>query len=481
MERFGIMDKIVIGVASTRRDVFDVGEAIRYKDIVLDEIRKYNGVNIVDIDDINEEGLLFDESDLDSIEKKFRAANIDGIILLHCNFGTEFLVGKLAKRLGKPVLLWGPRDDEPKEDGTRSRDTQCGLFASGKVLRRLNVPFSYIPNCRITDVEFVNGFTNFLAVCSIIKAFRKTKILQISTRPAAFWTMMINEGELLEKFGIQIVPISLTEMLLGMEDIISENGEEYVKTVTKLNSMDCSELEGTDGVAKIAAIKVFIRKTALEYGCSAVCLQCWSALQDAIDIMPCAANGMLADEFLPTMCETDIHGCISSIMLQAALRYTTPVFFADLTIRHPSNDNAELLWHCGNFPSSCARNSNDVCISRNFVLESKSPGICNFELKHDNITICRFDGDNGEYSLFIGEGKATDGPVTSGTYVWFEVPDWKKWEYMLVMGPYVHHVAGAFGNASLALYESCKYIPGLKADPADPTRDELNRKISHFN
>ena len=38
--------------------------------------------------------------------------------------------------MGLPVLLWGPRDERPDENGVRLRDSQCGLFATGKVLRR---------------------------------------------------------------------------------------------------------------------------------------------------------------------------------------------------------------------------------------------------------------------------------------------------------------------------------------------------------
>ncbi len=46
------------------------------------------------------------------------------------------LTADRLKELGIPVLLWGPLDERPEADGTRLRDTQCGLFATGKVLRR---------------------------------------------------------------------------------------------------------------------------------------------------------------------------------------------------------------------------------------------------------------------------------------------------------------------------------------------------------
>lgn len=36
------------------------------------------------------------------------------------------------------------------------------------------------------------------------------------------------------------------------------------------------------------------------------------------------------------------------------------------------------------------------------------------------MTLARFDGDNGEYSLLLGNAKGVKGPYTKGTYVWVE-------------------------------------------------------------
>ena len=38
---------------------------------------------------------------------------------------------------------------------------------------------------------------DFLAVCNVVKVFRRTRILQIGPRPFDFWSTMCNEGELL--------------------------------------------------------------------------------------------------------------------------------------------------------------------------------------------------------------------------------------------------------------------------------------------
>ncbi len=155
------MDKIKLGFVPTRRSIFSAPDAIKYRGLTADRLREI-GVEIVDIDDINDEGLLFDDSHIEPIVKKFRAEGVDGIMLCHANFGTEYVCARLARELGLPVLLWGPRDERPEPDGTRLRDSQCGLFATGKVLRRFQVPFTYMTNCRLTDPEFERGVWDFL-------------------------------------------------------------------------------------------------------------------------------------------------------------------------------------------------------------------------------------------------------------------------------------------------------------------------------
>ena len=223
------MKPIKLGFAPTRRSIFSAPDAIKYRGLIADRLREL-GVDFVDIDDINEEGLLYDENDRLKIVEKFKAAKIDGLFLPHCNFGTEYECARLAKELGVPVLLWGPLDERPEPNGVRLRDTQCGLFATGKVLRRFGVPFTYMTNCRLNDPVFERGIKDFLAVCNVVKTFKNIRILQIGPRPYDFWSTMCNEGELLEKFNIQLAPIPLPELTAEVKKAIAD-GEEVNATI----------------------------------------------------------------------------------------------------------------------------------------------------------------------------------------------------------------------------------------------------------
>ena len=133
------MKMMKLGFAPTRRSIFSAPDAIKYANLTREKLKEL-GVKFVDITDINEEGLLYCEEDRIKIAEKFEREEVDGLFLPHGNFGTEYECARLAKELNVPVLLWGPRDERPDEDGVRLRDSQCGLFATGKVLRRFQVP-----------------------------------------------------------------------------------------------------------------------------------------------------------------------------------------------------------------------------------------------------------------------------------------------------------------------------------------------------
>lgn len=463
------MAKIKLGFAPTRRSIFSAPDALKFAGMTREKLNELQ-VELVDIDDINEEGLLYDDQDLPKIIKKFQEAGVDGLFLPHCNFGTEYVCARLAKALNVPVLLWGPRDERPDENGVRLRDSQCGLFATGKVLRRFGVPFTYLTNCRLTDPEFENGIRNFLAVCNVVKVFRHTRILQIGPRPFDFWSTMCNEGELLEKFNIQLSPVPIPELTAEMKKA-KEEKVPVDEVISYCRSNMCIKIKDSE-LENVAALKVAMKRLAQKYGCNAIAIQCWNALQGEIGIMPCAANSLLNEEGIPVVCETDIHGAVTAVLAEAAGMDEARTFFADWTVRHPDNENGELLQHCGPWPISVAREKPTI----GYPLAFDHPGAVEAEAKHGDMTLCRFDGDNGEYSLLLGHARGVDGPYTKGTYVWVEVEDLKRLENKIVCGPYIHHCVGIHRDVVPVLYEACKYI-GVKPDLYDPIEEKVKAAI----
>lgn len=461
------LDEIKIGFAPTRRNIFSADAAIEFADKTRDKLDSM-AVNYIDIKDVNDDGLLYDDAGMNKITDKFKAAKIDGLFLANENFGTEYECARLAKQFDVPVLLWGPKDEAPAEDGSRLRDTQCGLFAIGKVLRRFQVPFTYLVNVDIDDPEFERGVTDFIKVCNVVKTFKNTRILQVGPRPFDFWSTMVNEGELLERFNISMSPIPLNELVDEIHACQKDNDTEIDETIATLRQVADIDISDKD-LNMVAALKVALKHKMIEYGCNAGAIQCWTALQDLIGILPYASESLLQDEGMPVTCETDIHGVISELIVEAATLGEHKAVFADVNCRHPENPNGELLQHLGVFPFSTAKNRPSLPKSH-FVFDY--PGSVAFEAQTGNYTLCRFDGDNGKYSMLMGNAEAVAGPYEQGTYLWLQFKNLNRFETKLVYGPYIHHIAAVTDDVVPILYEACKYI-GVTPDFYDPIEDDV--------
>lgn len=448
------MEKLCLGVVPIKRSFLSMEAAKKQKDAFMAAIRgiKSDYVDIVDVDDLTENGIAFECEKIKPIVNKMKDHRIDALFLPFCDFGEESVAAGIAMELKVPTLVWGPRDTAPNTFECRGRDTQCGIIAATKVLARCGVKYSYIINCPTDSAQFQNGYTNFLRVCMVIKTMKSLRIAQIGNRPQPFMSVIANEGELLEKFGVAVTPISLYT-LAGYADELMKNGDvaylDLLKNFTE--RVDCSPMYAAgmeDQVKRSVALILAAKRAIEEAGCSAASMECWSAT-DVLKALPCIALGELTDMGIPVSCEGDINGAITLAILKACAMGESSQFFADLTIRHPENDNAELLWHCGPFPYSL---KNDTCKPQ------MKEGSGKWELRQGNLTICRFDSLNGEYTLFAGEGHTTTGPETTGTYVWLETNDWGKWEEHLVFGPYIHHVGGVYGSYMGVLREVARYL-----------------------
>lgn len=442
---------VVIGVAPTKRSFLSMEEAKRQKDRFMSVIETIcpDMVHLINIDDVCENGIAYKVEDIEKVVDKFRAHNIEALFIPFCDFGEEQVAAQIAAAFKLPTLVWGSRDERPNTFEERGRDTQCGMFAATKVLRRYGVKYSYIFNVDTDSEEFRQGFDRFVRVSAVLRDLRTLKIAKIGERPSPFMSVMTNEADLIKKIGAVTIPISPVSIGRKVTAILDENPQVLTDYVADLKCRFNGKEAPEDEFRKIAATKLAVEEMMKDAGCSVGAFECWSAFPAILGTCPCAILGELADEGMPLACETDVNGAISLAILRACNLYGSSEFLADLTIRHPENDNAELLWHCGPFPYSLKSEESPAAI----VHAQES-----FELKQGDLTVCRFDDIDGKYVMFAGEAKTTTGPKTTGTYVWMEVDNWKRWEEKLMFGPYIHHLGVTYGNYLPVLREVARYL-----------------------
>ena len=459
--------QVKVGLAPMRRDVtprpgiFNWEKAeerghriVRY----IEEHFASENVSFVDLKGINPVDVMYNENDAEKVIERFRAEKVDAVVIINCNFGNEEIAAQVAGALNVPTMIWAPMEDEFLPDGSRYCDSQCGMFGVSRILQRSNIPFTYVETCYVEDEVFRKGFEKFVSVACMVKNFRGMRIAQVGMRPKPFTSVIFNEGELMQKFGIRVIPVNLAVVIDKYNRILKEKDEELEKGAQLLLSRYEMDDLTPPLLKKVYAFVLLYQEIFAEYKVQAVSAECWTAMQLGVGAMPCTAYSVLADMGYIISCESDLHGAISMALLSCASLGRKIPFFGEFTVRNPENKNSELLWHCGPFAYSLKK---DGCPCKNVNMRQW------FQVKDGNYTITRFDQDDGKYSMLTGQFGTTTGPYTFGTYLWAEFDDLSKWERKLVEGPYIHHMAEIEGDYTEELKEFAKYVPGLTIDTVD--------------
>ena len=245
-------------------------------------------VSFVDLKGINAVDVLYSDKDVDAVIERFQAEKVDAVFLINGNFGNEEVAGAVAKAIGKPVLLWGPQDTVFEADGTRYTDSQCGLFGMSRQLQRMNVPFTYIENCRIEDPIFAEGFLRFVGVACAVKNFKGMRVAQVGMRPKPFCSVIFNESDLMDKFDIHVIPVNLAVIQDKYNRILETRKDELAEGVAKLRQMYEIDDLSEPVLDKVYAFVLLYEEIFEEYNVAAISAECWTAMQLMVGAMPCA-------------------------------------------------------------------------------------------------------------------------------------------------------------------------------------------------
>jgi L-fucose isomerase-like protein len=460
---------IRIGLMPTKRPFFSMETAKAEYDVIVPIIKAQmpGCVEFIDIEDCCENGMVSLNKDFPAVIEKFKRANLDALFAPFCDFGCEEAVMSVAKEFDLPLLIWSTNDKVSTYEH-REKEAQCGVFAATKVLQNYHVKFSYICGCEPDGKEFVEGFEKFVRVASVLKALRNLSVAEIGDRPGAFFSVIHNQLALIQNFNITVRPIGLAAIGALTDQIVEENSQELQDYVADIKSrIDCSACEDDSYPTRVAAGTLAIERLMKQNDCKTAAFDC-GGVRNACKIpgSACAIEGELADRGFVTACETDVWGAISALILEAASIGADSPFLADWTYRHPTNPNGELVWHGGPFAYSLAdKAKNPEYHKRSF--RGRTMYEAHWEMKKGDITMLRMDEMDGEYYIFCGEGHTIDGPATTGTYVWIEVDNWKRWEEHFMFGPYIHHCGGIYGNVKPALREAARYLDMIFDDPSE--------------
>lgn len=340
---------------------------------------------------------------------------IDGIIVSLPNFGFEIgIINAISVAdLNVPILVQACDDENDKVDLDSRRDAFCGKISVCNNLYQYGIPFTdtTLHTYSIYSELLAKDINKFAGICRVVNGLRHARIGAIGARPAGFQTVRASE-KLLQKSGITVVPVDLSE-ILGAARKIEDTDVELLKKLEEIKCYAVVPKEYSDKLVLQAKFGVAVERWIEANQIDAVAVQCWDSLEQNYGCAACVTMSMLGEKLLPAACEVDIAGAVSMYALTLAAQGQSALL--DWNNNFAEDRNKCMCTHCGNFPKSFVRN--DLKLGTLGVLGRTLGKVNTFGAVYGKVTKGDFtffristDDTKGTIKAYLGTGEITDDP-----------------------------------------------------------------------
>ncbi len=372
---------------------------------------------------------------------------IDGIIVSLPNFGFEIgIINAISVAdLNVPVLVQACDDENDKVDLDSRRDAFCGKISVCNNLYQYGIPFTdtTLHTYSIYSELLAKDINKFAGICRVVNGLRHARIGAIGARPAGFQTVRASE-KLLQKSGITVVPVDLSE-ILGAARKIEDTDAELLKKLEEIKCYAAVPKEYSDKLVLQAKFGVAVERWIEANQIDAVAVQCWDSLEQNYGCAACVTMSMLGEKLLPAACEVDIAGAVSMYALTLAAQGQSALL--DWNNNFAEDRNKCVCTHCGNFPKSFVRN--DLKLGTLGVLERTLAKVNTFGAVYGKVTKGDFtffristDDTKGAIKAYLGTGEITDDPYgMDGCIAVTKVNNLQTLMKYICKNGFEHHVA----------------------------------------
>ena len=367
---------------------------------------------------------------------------IDGIIVSLPNFGFEIgIINAISVAdLNVPVLVQACEVDLDSR-----RDAFCGKISVCNNLYQYGIPFTdtTLHTYSIYSELLAKDINKFAGICRVVNGLRHARIGAIGARPAGFQTVRASE-KLLQKSGITVVPVDLSE-ILGAARKIEDTDAELLKKLEEIKCYAAVPKEYSDKLVLQAKFGVAVERWIEANQIDAVAVQCWDSLEQNYGCAACVTMSMLGEKLLPAACEVDIAGAVSMYALTLAAQGQSALL--DWNNNFAEDRNKCVCTHCGNFPKSFVRN--DLKLGTLGVLGRTLGKVNTFGAVYGKVTKGDFtffristDDTKGAIKAYLGTGEITDDPYgMDGCIAVTKVNNLQTLMKYICKNGFEHHVA----------------------------------------
>ena len=377
-------------------------------------------------DIVGPDGLVMTPDDVEHARPLF-TDDVDVVINVCASFSDAAPALELYAELDRPLIVWAFREPGPVGDRLWL-NSLCGANLYGHALTRAGSDVRLVygnPDelgVRATLTALLAGTyptppelprrhgprTAEAEVRQALAALQGATIGVIGEPPPGFTPSQFDPNLITRVFGLRTDPITVAQIFDRIDAVPAEVTERELAALHH-DRPSVADLEPTQ-VAGHAAVTAAFRDWKEVGDLGAIAVRCWPEFPVQRGMCPCSSLSRLADEGTPTVCERDVYGAVTMLLMEALGSGTT--YLVD-TVDLDAERNVVRLWHCGSAATSLAADPVEATQS---VHCNRKLGVAgNFSLKTGPVIVARLTEDNdGEgdsgLRLLIASGRSLPAP-----------------------------------------------------------------------
>jgi len=454
--------KQTFGVIIATRNIFNFELAVSARKKVLEKLDQLGFGSVILPSQATPTGNIEGYEDAVKCAGYFKqhADVIEGILVVLPNFGDELGVVNTLQMAGLdvPVMVQACDDDNDKVDVKSRRDAFCGKLSVCNNLYQYGIKFTdtTFHTYSLESKEFNSDLLKFAGICRVVKGLRGLRVGAIGTRPIGFQTMRASE-KILQKWGITVVPVDMSEILAAAEKI-QESSPEVREKVKVIENYGTCKILHEGQISKQARFGLAVERWIEENHIDISALQCWESIEKNYGCAACVTMSMMGEKLMPSACEVDIAGTIG--MYALALAAEKPSALLDWNNNFAEERNKVVCTHCSNYPKSFFEN--DIEIGSLDILgtvlgQEDTFGAVKGKVAPGDMTYFRISTDDpkGSIKAYLGEGVITDDPYgMDGGIAICEINRLQDLMKHLCRNGFEHHVGMVRGQVAGILEEA---------------------------
>jgi L-fucose isomerase-like protein len=392
------------------------------------------GMTVVGDDDVHT-----DREAMATAAEEALARRVDVAIVLQATFTDALTVISIAEASDMPVVVWSFPE---ARCGDRLRlNSLCGANLAAYSLRRRRHRCAFVHVDPADPDSSGRVAAAIAAACGppteeaappagssaefdphvaraadrVIERLQRSRVGIIGDPPTGFEPCEGDDDLIESTFGVRVDRLVLDDLFEEATRADRTSVDHVLGRVSSTLSIDAGLTR--DDLEPSARLYCGMRHFVDDRGLAAVATRCWPECMDRFGGAACTPHAMLTEDRVPGVCEADVFGSITALVLQ--LVAGTDPFIADLVDLDESDDTS-VLWHCGVASSRLAHPDTvpvgTVHPNRRVALVDE------FALRPGRVTVARLSQCGGRPHLVLAGGEMLDRPRpyrgTCGTIRW---------------------------------------------------------------